>query len=122
VIVGQDYAYVIEDPYAVSGPILRRAITNHKHGCRFVIGEHIKYAREKGKLIGRKERSRHHQAGTDSALTGKSLGLSDAGICWWIQFGISRVLLGSGDATVWEARQSRLGIAMLGAMTGFEIR
>jgi hypothetical protein len=51
-IVGQDYAYVIEDPYAVSGPLLKRAITNRKHGCRFIIGEDIKYVQEKGKLNG----------------------------------------------------------------------
>jgi hypothetical protein len=50
-IMGADYAYVIEDPYTVSGPLLRRAITNHKHGCRFIIGEDIKYVQEKGKLI-----------------------------------------------------------------------
>ena len=50
-IVGSDYAYVIEDPYAVSGPLLKRAITNRKHGCRFIIGEDIKYVQEKGKLI-----------------------------------------------------------------------
>jgi hypothetical protein len=50
-ILGADYAYVIEDPYTVSGPLLRRAITNRKHGCRFIIGEDIKYVQEKGKLI-----------------------------------------------------------------------
>lgn len=50
-IVGADYAYVIEDPYATSGPLLRRAITNRKHGCRFIIGEDIKYVQDKGKLI-----------------------------------------------------------------------
>ena len=50
-IVGTDYAYVIEDPYATSGPLLRRAITNRKHGCRFIIGEDIKYVQEKGKLV-----------------------------------------------------------------------
>jgi len=51
VIVGQDYAYVIDDPVATSGPLLRKAIANHKHGCRFIIGEDIKYVQEKGKLI-----------------------------------------------------------------------
>jgi hypothetical protein len=50
-IVGADYAYVIEDPFAVSGPLLKRAITNRKHGCRFIIGEDIKYVQDKGKLI-----------------------------------------------------------------------
>jgi len=50
-IMGADYAYVIEDPYTVSGPLLRRAITNRKHGCRFIIGEDIRYVQEKGKLI-----------------------------------------------------------------------
>ena len=49
VVVGQDYAYVIEDPYVVSGPLLRRAISNHKHGCRFIIGEEIKICPGEGK-------------------------------------------------------------------------
>ena len=50
-VLSSDYAYVIEDPFATSGPLLRRAITNRKHGCRFVIGEDIKYVQEKDKLI-----------------------------------------------------------------------
>ena len=42
---------MIGGPYAVNGPLPRRAITNHKHGCRFMIGEDIQYVQEKGKLI-----------------------------------------------------------------------
>jgi hypothetical protein len=34
-----------------SGPLLRKAIDNHKRACRFVIGDDIKYVQEKSKLI-----------------------------------------------------------------------
>ncbi len=50
-VIGADYAYVIEDPFATHGPLITRAVMNHKHGCRFIIGEDIKYVQDKGKLI-----------------------------------------------------------------------
>jgi hypothetical protein len=33
-----------------SGALIRNAIVNRKHGCRFVVGEDIKYVQEKGDL------------------------------------------------------------------------
>jgi len=50
-IVTHRYLYVIEDTrrYA-TGALLLNALANRKHGCRFVIGEDIKYAQEKGYL------------------------------------------------------------------------
>ncbi len=54
-IAGKDYAYVIHDPVAkpVGLPtrgIVTRAIENRGHGCRFVVGDEVKYYQEKAKL------------------------------------------------------------------------
>jgi len=52
-IVADKYLYVVRDSKSyVSGldAMLRNAIANRKHGCRFVVGEDIKYAQEKGDL------------------------------------------------------------------------
>jgi hypothetical protein len=55
-IVGKEYTYVVDDSVqkAVGLPthgIITRSIANRKHGCRFVVGDEIKYAQEKGKLF-----------------------------------------------------------------------
>jgi hypothetical protein len=49
-IEGDDYSYVVQDSRRKGGPILATALANRKHGCRFVVGEDIKYAQEKGDL------------------------------------------------------------------------
>lgn len=50
-IVTHRYLYVIEDTRSyATGRLLMNALANRKHGCRFVIGEDIKYAQEKGYL------------------------------------------------------------------------
>jgi hypothetical protein len=50
-IVTHRYLYVIDDTRSfATGRPLMNALANRKHGCRFVIGEDIKYAQEKGYL------------------------------------------------------------------------
>lgn len=54
-IVGDEYAYLISDSVAkpVGFPthgIVTRTIMNHGHGCRFVVGDDIKYYQEKSIL------------------------------------------------------------------------
>jgi hypothetical protein len=54
-IVGDEYAYVVEDNLEKAvGPALRgsltRAIANRKHGCRYIVGDAIEYAQDKGNL------------------------------------------------------------------------
>jgi hypothetical protein len=49
-IVGDQYLYIIEDYHRKGGPILVNALANRHHGCRFVVGEDIKYSQEKGDL------------------------------------------------------------------------
>jgi len=58
-IVGEQYVYYVEDSSTRGGPIqgsygagyqLGRIIRNRKHGCRFVVGEDVKYAQEKSTL------------------------------------------------------------------------
>lgn len=54
-IVGSEYAYVVNDSVqkAVGLPahgIITRSIANRKHGCRFVVGDEIKYAQNKAKI------------------------------------------------------------------------
>jgi hypothetical protein len=45
------YLYIIEDSRSfVPGRPLMNAINNRHHGCRFIVGEDIKYAQEKGYL------------------------------------------------------------------------
>jgi hypothetical protein len=55
-IVGKEYGYLVNDSVqkAVGLPthgIITRSIANRKHGCRFVVGDEIKYSQEKGKLF-----------------------------------------------------------------------
>jgi hypothetical protein len=54
-IVGSEYSYVVNDSVqkAVGVPthgIIRRSIANRKHGCRFVVGDEIKYSQEKANI------------------------------------------------------------------------
>jgi hypothetical protein len=49
-IAGDDYLYIIQDSRRQGGPILATALRNRKHGCRFIVGEQIKYAQEKSDL------------------------------------------------------------------------
>jgi hypothetical protein len=50
-IVADKYFYVIRDTRSyIPGALLRNALANRKHGCRFIVGEDIKYAQEKGYL------------------------------------------------------------------------
>ena len=58
-IVGERYVYYVEDSTTRGGPTegsygagyqLGRMMRNRKHGCRFVVGEDVKYAQEKGTL------------------------------------------------------------------------
>jgi len=50
-IIADQYFYVIRDERSyVPGALLRNALANRKHGCRFIVGEDIKYAQEKGYL------------------------------------------------------------------------
>ena len=46
-LAGEGYFYIIHDDRMRSGPILTRALANRKHGCRFVVGEDVKYSQEK---------------------------------------------------------------------------
>jgi hypothetical protein len=53
-ILGNDFAYVIEDS-RVTGKtsligITERAISNRHHGCRFIVGDNVKYFQEKAIL------------------------------------------------------------------------
>jgi hypothetical protein len=53
IIVGQDYMYNVEDSAASGGKpaiALGHAIANRHHGCRFVVGEDVKFSQEKNKL------------------------------------------------------------------------
>jgi hypothetical protein len=51
VIVADKYLYVIEDSRTyMPGAPLMNALANRKRGCRFVVGEDITYAQEKGYL------------------------------------------------------------------------
>jgi hypothetical protein len=58
-IVGEVYVYYVEDSTTRGGPTegsygagyqLGRILRNRKHGCRFVVGEDVKYAQDKGTL------------------------------------------------------------------------
>ena len=55
-LVGDEYSYVVDDPVAKSvglptHGIVTRSIMNRKHGCRFIIGDDVRYAQEKSKLF-----------------------------------------------------------------------
>jgi hypothetical protein len=53
-ILGADFAYVIEDSRVTGKTSLvgltERAISNRHHGCRFIIGDDVKYYQEKAVL------------------------------------------------------------------------
>jgi len=53
-IVGTDFAYVIEDSRASGatslGGLVVRQISNKHHGCRFIVGDDIKYWQDKAVL------------------------------------------------------------------------
>jgi hypothetical protein len=54
VIVGDEFAYVIEDTRVTGGGglvgLAERSIANRKHGCRFIVGDNVKYWQEKAVL------------------------------------------------------------------------
>ena len=55
VILGDEYAYTVEDASQRTdslraGSLLGAALATRKHGCRFIVGEEIKYAQEKDRL------------------------------------------------------------------------
>ena len=54
-IVGEQYAYVVNDSVSKSvglptHGIVKRAIMNRKHGCRFVVGDNVRYSQDRTKL------------------------------------------------------------------------
>jgi len=50
VLVADQYLYIIRDERRSGGPILERALANRHHGCRFIVGDDVKYSQEKGDL------------------------------------------------------------------------
>lgn len=54
VILGDEFAYIVEDTRVSGGhglvAITAHAISNRKHGCRFIVGDSVKYAQEKSRL------------------------------------------------------------------------
>jgi hypothetical protein len=54
VILGSEFAYVVEDTRVSGGHglvgITAHAIANRKHGCRFIVGDDVKYWQEKATL------------------------------------------------------------------------
>jgi len=49
-IVGEDYEYLVDDTTSAQSGLLTRSIANRKRGCRFVVGDEVKYAQEKDKM------------------------------------------------------------------------
>jgi len=50
-IVGDKYLYLIMDSRVrIPGAPLMNALSGRKHGCRFIVGEDIRFAQEKGDL------------------------------------------------------------------------
>ena len=53
-ILGDDFAYVIEDSRASGATSLlgltARTISNRHHGCRFIVGDNVKYSQQKAIL------------------------------------------------------------------------
>jgi len=54
-VAGKEYAYLINDPVAKpvglrTHGIVTRKIMNHGHGCRFIVGDDIKYYQDKSTL------------------------------------------------------------------------
>jgi hypothetical protein len=54
VILGDEFAYVVEDTRISGGhgllAITSHAISNRKHGCRFIVGDNVQYSQTKGTL------------------------------------------------------------------------
>ena len=55
IILGDDYAYTIEDTTQRTdslraGSLLGTALANRRHGCRFIVGEEVRYSQEKDHL------------------------------------------------------------------------
>jgi hypothetical protein len=50
IVVGADYIYTVQDSTQRGGGLLTTALANRKHGCRFVVGDEIKYAQDRRKL------------------------------------------------------------------------
>lgn len=54
VILGDEFAYIVEDTRVSGGhglvSITTHAIANRKHGCRFIVGDSVKYWQEKALL------------------------------------------------------------------------
>lgn len=54
-ILGDEYSYVIDDPVSKTTKlpthhIVTRSIQNIGHGCRFIVGDSVKYSQAKAKL------------------------------------------------------------------------
>jgi hypothetical protein len=50
IVVGADYIYTVQDSTQHGGGLLTTALANRKHGCRFILGDDIKYAQDKRNL------------------------------------------------------------------------
>jgi len=53
VILGNEFAYVVEDTRVSGGTVLGaavQAIKNRKHGCRFIVGDDVKFWQDKAIL------------------------------------------------------------------------
>ena len=49
-LVTDEFLYIIRDERRRGGPLLATAIANRHHGCRFIVGDDVKYSQEKGDL------------------------------------------------------------------------
>ena len=94
VIIGTDFIYWVQDPTQHGRGPIGTAIVNRKHGCRFIVGENIKYDQDRRSLyvldadgkqckleIVRQERPEPPQTQATNehmADVGKALGASDA--------------------------------------------
>ena len=53
IVVGTDYIYTVQDSTRHGGGLLTTvlaALANRKRGCRFIVGDEIKYAQDKRSL------------------------------------------------------------------------
>jgi hypothetical protein len=50
IVVGSDYIYTVQDSTRRGGGLLTTALANRKHGCRFIVGDEIKYAQDKRRI------------------------------------------------------------------------
>src|SRR5258708_18522436 len=54
-IAGDEFSYLIDDPVSKTSKlpthhIVTRSIANRGHGCRFIVGDNVKYAQDKSNL------------------------------------------------------------------------